>query len=73
MNAIAAHTELKEFKELLLLHSLSGCDCTSSFWHVRKVKFWDAWLMNSVVSKTFLIYSNRSTLPLAEENLKVIE
>ena len=73
VNAIAAHIELKEFKELLLLHSLSGCDCTSSFWHVRKVKFWDAWLMNSVVSKTFLIYSNRSTLPLAEENLKVIE
>ena len=38
-----------------------------------KVKFWDAWLKNSVVSKTFLLYSNRPTLPLAEENLKVIE
>ena len=37
------------------------------------MKFSDAWLKNSVVSKTFLLYSNRPTLPLTEENLKVIE
>ena len=58
---------------MLLLHSLSGCDYTSSFFHARKVKFWDAWLKNSVVSETFWLYSTRPTLPLAEENLKVIE
>ena len=37
------------------------------------MNFWDAWLKNSVVSETFLLYSNRPTLPLAEENLKEIE
>ena len=70
----AAYIGLERCKELsFLLHSLSGCDYTSSFFHVGKVKFSDAWLKNSVVSKTFLLYSNRPTLPLAEENLKVIE
>ena len=73
MNAIAAFIGLKRCNELLFLHSLSGCDYTSSFFHVGKVKFWDAWLKNSVVSETFLQYSNHPTLALAEENLKVIE
>ena len=73
VNAIAAYMGLKRCKELLFLHYLSGCDYTLSFFHVGKVKFWDAWLKNSVVSKTFLLYSNRPTLPLTEENLKVIE
>ena len=72
VNTIAAYIGLKRCKELLYLHSLSSCDYTSSFYHVGKVKFRDAWLNNSVVSETFLLYSNRPTLPLAEENLKVI-
>ena len=72
-NAIATYIGLKRSKELLFLHSLSGCGYILSFFHVGKEKFWDAWLKNLVVSKTFLLYSNRPTLPLAEENLKVIE
>ena len=73
VNAIAAYIGLKRCKELLFLHSLSGYDHTSSFFHVGKVKFWDALLINSVASEAFLQYSNRPTLPLAEKNLKVIE
>ena len=73
LNAIAAYIGLKRSKELLFLHCLSGYDYSSSFFHVGKVKFWDVWLNNSVVSKTFLLYSNHPTLPLTEENLKVIE
>ena len=69
---IAAYIGLKKCKELLLLHSLLSCDYTANVFNVGKVKFQDAWLKNSVVSETFLLYSNRSTLPLAEENLKVI-
>ena len=70
-NLIAAYIRLKRCKELLLLHFLSGCDYTSSCFHVGKVKFWDVWLKNSVGSETFLLYSNCPMLPLAEENLKV--
>ena len=44
VNAIAAHIGLKWCKELLYLHSLSGCDYTSFFFHVKKVKFLDPWL-----------------------------
>ena len=73
VNAIAAYIGLKRCKELLFLHSLSDWDYTSNFFHVGKVKFWEAWLKNSVVSETFLLYSNHPTLPLAEESLKVIE
>ena len=73
VNAIAAYIGLKRCKELLFLHSLSGYDYTSSFFHVGKVKFWDAWLINSVASEAFLQYGNRPTLPLTEKNLKVIE
>ena len=51
----------------------SGCDYTSSFFYVGKVKFWDAWIKNLLSSKTYLLYRNCPTLPLAEENLKVIE
>ena len=63
----------KKCKSLLILHYFSGCDYTSSFFHVGKVKFWNEWLKNSVTSETFLLYSNCPTLPLAEENLKLIE
>ena len=68
VNAIPAYIRCKE----LFLPSVSGSDFTSSLFHVGKVKFWDAWLKNSVVSETFLLYSNRPTSPLAKENLKVI-
>ena len=73
VNAIAAYIGLKKCKELLFLHSPLGSDCTSSFFHVGKVKFWDVWPKNSFVSETFLVRSNRPKLPLAEKNLKVIE
>ena len=73
LNAIAAYIGLKRCKELLFLHCLLGYDYSSSFFHVGKVKLWDVWLNNSVVSKTFLLYSNHPTLSLTEENLKVIE
>ena len=39
VNAVAAYIGLKLCKELLFLHYLSGRDYTSSFFHVRKVKF----------------------------------
>ena len=68
VKAIAAYMWLKRCKELLFLHSVWGSDYTSSFYRVGKVKLW---LKNSVVSETFLLYSNRPTLPLAEKNLKV--
>ena len=42
MNAITAYIGLKSCKELLFLHSLLGCNYTSSFFHVGKVEFWDA-------------------------------
>ena len=73
VNAIAAYIGLKRRKELLFLHSLSGCDYTTSFFHVGKLKFWDAWLKNSVVFEAFLLYGNCPTLPVRKENLKVIE
>ena len=38
VNAIAAYIGLKKCKELLFLHSLSGCDYTSSFFHIGKVR-----------------------------------
>ena len=37
------------------------------------MNFWDAWLKNSVVSETFLLFSNCPTLSLAKGNLKVVE
>ena len=37
------------------------------------MKFWDALLKNSIVFEIFLLYSNRPTLSLTEENFKVIE
>ena len=42
VNAITAYIGLKSCKELLFLHSLSGCNYTSSFFHFGKVEFWDA-------------------------------
>ena len=36
------------------------------------MKFWDAWLKNSVVSETFLLYSNRPTI-VEIKNLKLVE
>ena len=60
-------------QRIVVWHSLSGWDYTSSFYHFEKVEFWDAWLKNSVLSEKFLLYSNRPTLPLAEKNLKVIK
>ena len=64
VNAITEYIGLKRCKD---------CDYTSRFFCAWKVKPPDAWLKNSVVFKTFLLYSNRLTLLLAEENLKVIE
>ena len=72
-NPIAGYIGLKRFKEFFFLLSFLSYNYTSSFFHVGKVKFWDALLKNSVVFETFLLYSNCPTLPLTEENFKVIE
>ena len=72
-NPIAAYIGLKRCKELFFLLSFLSYNYTSSFFHAGKVKFWDSLLKNSVVFETFLLYSNRPTLPLTEENFKVIE
>ena len=39
INVIAESITLESCKQLLFLHALSGSDYTSSFFHVRKVKF----------------------------------
>ena len=53
-NVIAESIALERCKELLFLHALSGSDYTSSFFHIRKVKFWNSWLVNQDVPKTFM-------------------
>ena len=73
MNAIAAYIGLKRRKELLVLHSFQVVIIPQDSFYVGKVKFWDAWIKNLLSSKTFLLYRNCPTLPLAEEKLKVIE
>ena len=73
MNAIAAYIGLKRRKELLVLHSFQVVIIPQYFFYVGKVKVWDAWIKNLLSSKTFLLYRNCPTLPLAEEKLKVIE
>ena len=73
INTIADHVGRERCKEVLFLHSLSGSDYTPSFYKMGKVKFWDAWLTNSSISQTFLLYSNSPPLPLSDEHLKQVE
>ena len=73
INIIAEHVGLERCKELLFLHALSGSDYTSSFYKMGKVKFWDTWLTSSSVSQTFLLYSDSPSLPLCDDDLKIIE
>ena len=68
-----AHIGLDRCRELLFLHSLSGCDYTSSFFKVGKCKFWDIWLGNNNISKTFVDFSYCPVLPLSEVYLQTIE
>ena len=59
--------------ELLFLHSVSGCDYTSSFFKVEKIKFWDLWLESENVSSVFHHMSLCPVLPIPEEYLQAIE
>ena len=66
INAIANYIGLERCNELLFLHSLTGSDYTSSFFKVEKCRFWDAWLENNEISKTFQALSYCPVLPLNE-------
>ena len=72
-NVIAESIALERCKELLFLHALSGSDYTSSFFHIRKVKFWNSWLVNQDVPKTFMRLGDWTSLSLREEEINVTE
>ena len=71
VNTIAAYIGLKRCKELFFF--VLSFRLYFKLLSRRKSEIWDAGLKNSVVFETFLLHSHRPTLPLAEENLKVIE
>ena len=73
ISVIADSITLERCKELLFLHALSGSDYTSSFFHVRKVKFWNSWLVNQDVPERFIRLGDCPSLPLREEDINVIE
>ena len=73
INAIACYVGSERCKEMFFLHSLSGSDYTSSFFHIGKVKFWNAWSTNRDISKTFLTFSDCLSLPLSDDDVQVVE
>ena len=73
INAFAQYIGHERCKELLFFHSFTSSDYTSSFFKVGKCKWWDAWLSSSYISKTFHLLSNCPSLPLKEEDIRVIE
>ena len=73
INMIAESITLERCKELLFLYALSGSDYTSSFFHVKKVKFWNSWLVNQDVPETFIHLGDCPSLPLREGGIDVME
>ena len=73
INQIGNYIGLHRCPELLFLHSISGCDYTSSFFKVGKIKFWDQWLENNNISPVFRHMSYCPVLPIAEGHLQTIE
>ena len=53
INVIAESITLERCKEILFLYALSGSDCTSSYFQVGKVKFWNSWLVNQDVLEMY--------------------
>ena len=54
INVIAESITLERCKELLFLYALSGSDYTSRFFHIKKVKLLNSWLVNQDVLETFI-------------------
>ena len=73
INVIAESITLESFKQLLFLHALSGSDCTSSFFHVRKVKFWNSWFVNQDVPETIIRLGDCPSLSSRKEDINVIK
>ena len=73
INKIGNFIGLQRCPELLFLHSVSGCDYTSSFFKVGKIKFWDLWLESENVSPVFHHMSLCPVLTIPEEYLQAIE
>ena len=47
IQSLSVSVRFERCTELLSLHSLSGCDYTSSYSHLDKIRFWDSWLLNT--------------------------
>ena len=73
INVIADSVTLEKCKELLFLQALSGSDYTSRFFHIRKVKFWNSWLVNQDVPETFIHLGDCPSLSLREGDINVVE
>ena len=69
---VALHIGFERCRELLFFHALTGSDFTSSFFQIGKCKWWDAWIFNGNISKTF---TELSTYPdsVSPEHIKDIE
>ena len=73
INVIAESITLESFKQLLFLHALSGSDYTSSFFHVRKVKFWNSWFVNQDLPETIIRLGDCPSLSSRKEDINVIK
>ena len=73
INVIGESITLERCKELLFLYVLSGSEYTSSFYHIRKVKFWNSWLVNQDVPQTFIRLSDCPSFPLREGDINFME
>ena len=73
INVIGESITLERCKELLFLYVLSGSEYTSSFYHIRKVKFWNSWLVNQDVPQTFIRLGDCPSFPLREGDINFME
>ena len=72
INVIAESITLERCKELFL-YALSGSDYTSRFFRIRKVKFWNSWLVNQDVPERCIRLGDCPSLPLREGDINVME
>ena len=61
VNAICSHLGEARSRSLSVLHELSGCDPTSSFYGQCKVSAWQAWELYSDVTQTFQFVATLTT------------
>ena len=70
---IAESITLEKCKKLLFLYALSGSDYRSTFFHIRKLKFWNSWLVNQNVPETFIRLGDCPSIQLREGDINVME